>query len=330
MPRSPRLLLPLLLLISAWLGACSPPPATAADPDRPYDGPGPIRVVCTTAMIGDLAARIGGERVAVTTLMGPGVDPHLYQPTAADLRTLDGADLILYSGLHLEGKMTDIFGRLASRRPVLAVTDPILADPAQLLDAGGNHDPHVWMDVRLWAKAAEAIAARLVRFDPDHAAAYQTNAAALRQDLTALDDYARRSLASIPAERRVLVTAHDAFGYLARAYGLEVRGIQGISTESEAGLRDLEQLVNFLVERRIPAVFVESSVPHKSVQALVEGARARGHEVRIGGELFSDAMGPAGTYEGTYPGMIDHNVTTITRALGGEAPERGLNDRLGH
>jgi len=289
-----------------------------------------VTAVTTVAMIGDVVGQIGGEKVKVENLIGEGVDPHLYKPTANDVKKLQAADIVFYNGLLLEGKMTDIFVKIArSGKPVHAVTDTILNQGGYVMSTGEDHyDPHVWMDVAGWAKAAGDISESLAKFDPGNAAAYQERAASYTAELKKLDDYARKSLASIPEKQRVLVTAHDAFNYMARAYGLEVRGIQGISTESEAGLKDINGLVNFIVERKIPAVFVESSVPRKSVEALVEGARAKGHEVKIGGELYSDAMGPAGTYEGTYIGMIDHNVTLITRALGGEAPEKGLNGKL--
>jgi len=186
------------------------------------------------------------------------------------------------------------------------------------------------MDVRGWMEGVEVIEGSLSGYDPDNTQEYSERAGVYLEELEKLDEYARDSLASIPEGQRVLVTAHDAFGYMSRAYGIEVRGIQGLSTESEAGVRDIEDLVAFLVERKIPAVFVESSVSDRNVRALLEGARAKGHELVIGGELFSDAMGEAGTYEGTYIGMIDHNVTTITRALGGEAPDKGLNGKLSH
>jgi len=289
-----------------------------------------LRLVATTGMIGDVAAEIGGERVRVETLIGAGVDPHLYKPTAADVKKLLAADIVLFNGLMLEGRMGDVLGKIGKGgRIVRAVTDAVPADAGYLLETGdAGLDPHVWMDVAGWMKVAAAIADLLAEKDPAHEDSYRERLAVYQERLAELDGYARRVLASIPEERRVLVTAHDAFGYMARAYGLEVRGIQGISTESEAGLRDINSLVDFLVERKIPAVFVETSVPRKSVEALIEGARARGHEVIIGGELFSDAMGAAGTYEGTYIGMIDHNVTTIARALGGEAPGKGFQGKL--
>ncbi len=300
---------------------------------KPSSTPGErasVTAVTTVAMIGDVTARIGGERVKVENLIGEGVDPHLYKPTSNDVKKLQAADIIFYNGLMLEGKMTDIFVKIArTGKPVHAVTDRILNEDGYVMsDEAEHYDPHVWMDVAGWSKASMDIADSLAKFDPEHAEGYKERAAAYTAELEKLDDYARKSLASIPEKQRVLVTAHDAFNYMARAYGLEVRGIQGISTESEAGLKDINALVDYIVARKIPAVFVESSVPRKSAEALVEGARAKGHVVKIGGELYSDAMGTAGTYEGTYIGMIDHNVTLITRALGGEAPEKGLNGKL--
>lgn len=287
-------------------------------------------MVTTVAMIGDVVGQIGGEHVKVENLIGEGVDPHLYKPTASDVKKLQAANIVFYNGLMLEGKMTDIFVKIASTgKPVHAVTDSIREEGGYVMsDEAEHYDPHVWMDVTGWTKAAGDISESLAKFDPAHAAEYKERATSYSAELKKLDDYARASLASIPEKQRVLVTAHDAFNYMARAYGLEVRGIQGISTESEAGLKDINELVDFIVARQIPAVFVESSVPRKSVEALVEGARAKGHQVKIGGELFSDAMGAAGTYEGSYIGMIDHNVTLITRALGGNAPEKGLNGKL--
>ncbi|MBW8269910.1 metal ABC transporter solute-binding protein, Zn/Mn family [Caldovatus aquaticus] len=291
---------------------------------------GPLAVLATTAMIGDLVREIGGERIRLEVLMGPGVDPHLYKPTREDVAKMLRADVVFYNGLGLEGKMTDAFVRIArSGKPVYAVTELLPED--QLLEpegANGHYDPHVWMDPRAWSRAAELIADKLADHDPGGAAGFRRRLAVLQARIRELDAYAERAIASIPERQRVLVTAHDAFNYFARRYGIEVLGIQGISTESEAGVRRIQELVAVLVGRRIPAVFVESSVPDRNVRALVEGARARGHDVVVGGELFSDAMGEPGTYEGTYIGMIDHNVTAIVRALGGVAPERGFQGRL--
>lgn len=291
---------------------------------------GPLQVVATTGMIADVVRRVGGERVEVRQLLGQGVDPHLYKATRSDIAAMLNADITFYNGLLLEGKMTDAFVRVAtSGKPVFAVTELIeeshLIEPA---GAEGHFDPHVWMDPQAWAKAVEVVRDKLAARDPEAAPAYAANAAALLDEFRRLDAYAEKAVASVPAGRRVLVTAHDAFGYFGKRYGFEVLGIQGLSTESEAGLKQIEQLVEMLAARRIPAVFVESTIPDRSVRALVAGAAARGHAVVIGGELYSDAMGAPGTYEGTYVGMIDHNVTLIARALGGDVPADGFNGRL--
>lgn len=309
-----------LVAIPFVITACKPSGETsegATSEDSPY------RVVATVGMITDVVGHVAGDYASVEGIIGEGVDPHLYKPTRSDVVKLDEADVVFYNGLLLEGKMTDILVRVASDgKPVRAVTEAILEDNDYLLqkeDDAEYTDPHVWMDVKGWMTGVDVVAETLADFDSENKEAYMTRAAAYKKELEALDAYAKGVIASIPESQRVLVTAHDAFQYLGRAYGVEVRGIQGISTESEAGLKDLEELIDFIVSRNIPAVFVESSVADKNVRALVEGARARGHDVVIGGELFSDAMGEPGTYEGTYIGMIDHNVTTIANALGGEA-----------
>ncbi|MEP4076556.1 metal ABC transporter solute-binding protein, Zn/Mn family [Haloferula sp.] len=291
---------------------------------------GSYQTVATVGMIADVVRQIAGDKTEVEGLIGEGVDPHLYKPTGSDVKKLQSADIVFYNGLMLEGKMGDVLVRVAtSGKPVHAVTEAILkSDDYVISDEEDHYDPHVWMDVSGWIKASQVIGDSLAAHDPANIDYYENNTYSYIQKLNKLDDYARTSIASIPEGQRVLVTAHDAFSYLGRAYGLEVRGIQGLSTESEAGLKDISDLVSFLVEKKIPAVFIESSVSQKNIKALVEGARAKGHEVKIGGELFSDAMGPAGSYEGTYIGMIDHNITTITNALGGKAPEKGLNGQL--
>lgn len=290
----------------------------------------PYRVVTTIGMIKDLVREVGGEQAEVIGLIGEGVDPHLYNPTRSDVAELMRADIIFYNGLQLEGKMTDVLIRVGrAGKPVHAVTD--LIDPDYLLeseDLEGYSDPHVWMDVNAWMQALDAVAEALIDFDPSHADLYRARAETYRAQLSELHEYARGIIATIPERNRILITAHDAFNYFGRAYDMEVLGIQGLSTESEAGLQDINRLVDLIVERNIGAVFVETSVAEKNVRALIEGARSRGQSVRIGGSLYSDAMGSAGTYEGTYLGMIDHNVTTITRALGGDAPEKGLRGRL--
>lgn len=283
--------------------------------------PKPLRVVATIAMAGDLAQNIGGARVAVTNLMREGVDPHLYKASPGDMRLMSDADMILFSGLHLEGRMADIIVKMASRSTVVQVTDTIdealLREPPEF---AGHFDPHVWFDVTLWAKAAERVRDALMAKDPSGREIYTKNAEPFLKTLAELHQYAKDTLATIPEPYRVMVTAHDAFGYFGRAYGLEVLAIQGISTDSEASLRDINGLVDTLVRKKIPAVFIESSVPRKTIDALVEGCKSRGHTVLVGGELFSDAMGKSGTFEGTYVGMVVHNVDTVTKALGGKVP----------
>ena len=288
-----------------------------------------LSVVATTGMIADTARRIGGDRVEVRALMGPGVDPHAYRQTRTDIAALARADLVLWHGLYLEAQMEEVMLDLGRRRKVVAVAEAVPVPRRRAHDEyQGRFDPHVWMDPVLWQFVVDATTAAMGDVRPAARAAFETEAARYRDELQALAAYSTRVLATVPSGRRVLVTAHDAFAYFGAAYGFEVMGIQGISTESEAGLARIRSLVDLVVERRIGAIFVESSVAERNVRAIVEGAAARGHTVIIAGELYSDAMGPDGTYEGTYIGMIDHNVTTIARALGGEAPTRGLNGRL--
>ncbi|MCX7645692.1 MAG: zinc ABC transporter substrate-binding protein [Rhodobacteraceae bacterium] len=289
----------------------------------------PLSVVATTGMIADAARRVAGGEAEVRALMGPGVDPHAYRQTRTDIAAMVRADLVLWHGLYLEAQMEAFLADLSRRTRVEPVAEAV---PEELLRAhdtyAGRFDPHVWMDPDLWAHVVLRVRDVLAELRPEAARTFAANAEAHLADLARLSAYARETLASVPETARVLVTAHDAFGYFGRAYGFEVMGIQGISTESEAGLNRIGELVELLVSRRIAAVFVESSVSDRNVRALIEGAAARGHEVRIGGELFSDAMGPPGTYEGTYVGMIDHNVTVIARALGGRAPARGMDGLL--
>ena len=290
----------------------------------------PYTVVTTVGMVTDIVRQVAGDKAQVTGIIGEGVDPHLYKPTRNDVAALMEADCIFYSGLMLEGKMSDTFVKVATGgKPVYAVTQ--LIDPAFLLEPPefqGHPDPHVWMSVPGWEKAVQAVHLSLANFDPANKFQYNVNATNYTVELRKLGEYARKSIASIPKESRILITAHDAFNYFGREYDIDVQGIQGISTESEAGLQQINRLVNDIVQKKIQAVFVETSVADKNIRALVDGAAARGAKVKVGGSLFSDAMGAPGTYEGTYIGMIDHNVTMITRALGGTAPEKGLNGKL--
>jgi len=275
-------------------------------------------------MIADLVRQVGGERVDVTQLMGSGVDPHLYKATRDDMRLLMTADLIVSVGLLLEGRLQDVLEKLKKTHRVLVAANGIAAEKLLISEqAGGHPDPHIWMDIEAWSECLPAILEALCEERPEYTDEFRRRSARLLQDLNSLHHYGLQCIATIPAERRVLITSHDAFRYFGRAYGLEVMGVQGISTESEAGLMQVNFLVDLLVERKISSVFIESSVPQKNISALIEGAASRGHQVTIGGELYSDAMGAEGTWEGTYPGMLDHNLTTITRSLGGIAPEHG-------
>ena len=289
----------------------------------------PYQIATTVAMISDIVRQVAGQHAVVEGVVGEGVDPHLYAASINDVKAFYAADVIFYNGLMLEGKMSDVLVRVGRNKPVHAVTEAIQqAADYVITDESEHYDPHVWMDVAGWMRAVKVVRDVLQEFDPAHQADYSENADAYLKKLEQLDAYAKEAVSSIPEEKRVLITAHDAFGYMARAYGLEVRGIQGLSTEAEAGLRDIELLVEFLVEHKIPAVFVESSVPRKSIEALIEGAGAKGHKVVVGGELFSDSMGKPGTPEGTYIGMIDHNVTTIARALGADLSAGGMAGKL--
>ena len=288
-----------------------------------------LNVVATTGMIADAVERVGGELVDVRSLMGPGVDPHAYRQTRTDIVAMANADLVLWNGLYLEAQMEEFLLEIGQDGAVVPVAEAV---PENLLlgseDYEGRFDPHLWMNPNLWSRVVVSIRDALIDVHPEGEAAFAANADAYLDDLTMLARYTTEVLSSVPVESRVVLSAHDAFNYFGNAYGFEVVGIQGISTESEAGLQRIAELVDMLVDRDIRAVFVETSVSDRNVRALIEGAAAEGHEVIIGGELFSDAMGEPGTYEGTYVGMIDHNATTIATALGGEAPESGMQGLL--
>ena len=323
--RAARALTVLLAAVaSAALAGCGPAGEDSAPlADRP------VRVVATTSMIADLAREIGGDRVAVEGLMGPGVDPHLYRPRESDVSRLVGADVVLYNGLELEGKMGQALEQVAGRGIVVepvaeAVPQTALLAPPEF---EGAYDPHLWMDVGLWREVADAVAQTLIAVDTAHADGYRQRAAAYDARLDALDRWVKERVAEVPPEQRVLVTAHDAFNYFGRAYGFEVRGLQGLSTATEAGTADVSELAAFVAERDVPALFVETSVSDRSIRAVVQAVQARGHAVRIGGDLFSDALGNAGSPEGTYEGMIRHNVGTIVDALARDRGASGVERR---
>lgn len=278
---------------------------------------GKIKVTTTIGMITDAVKNVGGEHVDVTGLMGEGVDPHVYKAKQGDVKRLEKADIIFYNGLYLEAQMGKVLDKLGKKKKTVAVGEAL--DDAQLLvgdpNGVGAYDPHIWFDVSNWMTVAATIRDELKAIDPEHADDYERNAASYLAQLDELHEYAKEQLASIPAKQRVLVTAHDAFGYFGRAYGVEVLGLQGISTAAEVGVKDVSDLRDYMIEHGIRAIFSETSVSDKSVKAVIQGARDKGFEIVVGGELYSDAMGPDGTPEGTYIGMVRHNVDMIVNAL---------------
>ncbi|MBC6436755.1 MAG: zinc ABC transporter substrate-binding protein [Rhodobacteraceae bacterium] len=288
-----------------------------------------LTVVATTGMIADAALNVGGDLVDVHSLMGPGVDPHSYRQTRTDITAMANADLVLWNGLYLEAQLEEFLFNLGQDRPVVAVAEAI---PENLLigleDEEGRFDPHLWMNPNLWSRVVINIRDAMIQVNPENTETFTANAESYLDQVLGVARYTTQVLSTVPVESRVILSSHDAFSYFGAAYGFEVIGIQGISTESEAGLHRIAELVDLLVERDIRAVFVETSVSNRNIRALIEGTAAQGHEVIIGGALFSDAMGVPGTYEGTYVGMIDHNATTIATALGGKAPEGGMKGML--
>lgn len=295
-------------------GSHSHPEARTIKIRKPFAGQYPIKALGTTGMVADLVRNVAGSHVKVDQLLAADVDPHTYKPTTADVSKIGQADLVIYSGLHLEGKMGEIFERMGRKIPTFPVAE-FLTPEDILEDQDKAHDPHVWFDVALWSKTAGVVREIMEKFDPNHAKEYAANTEKYQAELARLHQYAREQIGTIPSGQRVLITSHDAFRYFGKAYGIEVQGIQGISTESEASVKDISNLVDFICRRQVKAVFVETSVNQRNMKSLIEGCQARNHQVVIGGELFSDAMGKEGTPEGTYVGMIKHNVDTIVNAL---------------
>lgn len=297
----------LLLLWLALLAGCRPEPARQN---------GRFAVVATTGIIADAVHNIVQDSADVTALMRAGVDPHLYKATVRDIELINGADVVFYGGLHLEGKMQEVLAKAGRFKTIVAVTSGIPEkDLIRLTENGGNYDPHVWFDVKLWQQCVRQISKTLQEKDSLNAPYYRRNTETYLRKLDELDAQVRSSIARIPETRRVLITAHDAFGYFGRAYNTEVQGLQGISTLSEYGLKDVTMMVSLIVRRGVKAIFVETSVPRKAIEAVIEGCRARGHPVRIGGSLYSDALGAAGSGAETYEGMVLTNLRTITKSL---------------
>lgn len=289
----------------------------------PAGGGKRLRVVATTTMIGDLVKRTAGDKVDLVVLMPAGVDPHSFKPSTGDMGAVARADIVFYNGLHLEGKMVDLLeDRLKGKAHAVTREIPheqLLAWSTEAGGTGAAHDPHVWFDPKLWSQAARVVGAELADADPANAAEYQAGNARLLADLADLDSEVRGKLGSIPRERRVLITSHDAFNYFGKAYDVNVRGLQGISTETQAGLSNITAAVDYIVQNRIPAIFVESSVPHGTIERVQADCKSRGWDVKIGGELYSDAMGSPGEHPGyaveTYAGMLRYNVDLIVKAL---------------
>lgn len=274
------------------------------------------KIVCTTGMIGDALKNIMGDNAEIDVLMGPGVDPHLYKATQGDVKKLSNADIIVYNGLHLEGKMGALFENLEGQKPIFRMSD--FVDEDRLInstDYENAHDPHIWFDVNLWSQAVKGIAIELESEYPAIAESIEKNEKVYSDKLYDLEEICLSYISEIPEKQKVMITAHDAFKYFGKAYNIEVQGLQGISTAAEYGLKDVSDLVTYITDKKIKAIFVESSVSKRSIEAVIEGCKERGHEVVLGGELFSDAMGEAGTPEGTYYGMVNHNVETIVKAL---------------
>jgi manganese/zinc/iron transport system substrate-binding protein len=309
--RSITILLALPLLLCLLLTACSQEQSKGIVPEGKQ-----MKVVTTTSILKDAVQNIVGDAAEVESVMGSGVDPHLYKATQGDLIKLTDADVIVYNGLHLEGKMGEVLEKLGRQKTVLAAAEGIpeksLRRSPQFQD---SFDPHVWFDVMLWQQVIKHLSLELQQKDPKNAQVYQQRTQRYIQKLEMLHDSALVAIASIPKQQRILITAHDAFGYFGDAYGIQVRGLQGISTVSEFGLQDVSSLVNFIVSNKIKAVFVESSVSPKAIEAVVIGSREQGHQVQIGGTLYSDALGDDNTPESTYIGMVKYNVQKIVNAL---------------
>jgi manganese/zinc/iron transport system substrate-binding protein len=303
----------LLLLVAVLLWGCG---GNEAQKDA-----GRLRVVATTTIVGDLVRTIGGPHIALDVLMGPGIDPHLYKASAGDVRRMGSARAVFYNGIHLEGKMSEVLEEMGEQGVTTIAVGECVPENRLITSAGfsGVRDPHVWFDVGAWSLAADCVGEALAALDPSNAEDYRERSAAYSEELGVLDAWVRERVSVLPPEQRILVTAHDAFSYFGRAYGFEVRGLLGVSTASEAGTSDVQKLATFIAERRVPAIFVETSVPPRYVEALVEAVAARGRVIEIGGSLFSDSLGDPGAPGGSYAGTVRANVETIVTALSGGA-----------
>jgi len=283
--------------------------------DKATEG-GKLNVVCTTTMITDLAKELGKDQITVNGLMGAGVDPHLYKASEGDVTKLVDADLIFYNGLHLEGKLDEVFQKMGRDKKTVALGE-VLAK-SSLLESdqfASNYDPHIWFNIQNWIHIANKMCEELKANDAENATSYEANLKNYLEKLTVLESSVKASISTLPADKRILVTAHDAFGYFGKAYGFEVVGLQGLSTATEAGVQDVQRLAAFIIDKKVNAIFVESSVPKRTIESLQAAVKSKGHEVKIGGTLYSDALGDTGTVEGTYIGMFEYNVKTLVNSL---------------
>jgi manganese/zinc/iron transport system substrate-binding protein len=278
---------------------------------------GKLNVVTTTSMITDLVKNIGGDLINIQGLMGSGIDPHLYKASEGDVSKLSNADLIFYNGLHLEGKLVEVFEKMGSQN-IKTVPIAEIIDESTLIGSDyfqSNYDPHIWFDVDYWKQATQYVAQKLGEAVPEHKATFESNGQKYIAELEVLKAKLITTIETLPKEKRILVTAHDAFNYFGKAFGFEVLGLQGLSTATEAGVQDVQNLAAFIIKNNVKAIFVESSVPKRTIEALQAAVKSKDHDVEIGGTLFSDALGNAGTTEGTYIGMFTFNVNTIVNAL---------------
>ena len=309
---TPDLKMALLLFFAGLFlfSGCNREEGESSADDRPF-------VVTTTNLIRDAVENVGGDQIRTASIMGPGVDPHVYRATPRDFRNMENADLVLYNGLYLEGRLSEILDQKGDKSRPVAESIPS-GKRISATEFGGAYDPHVWFDASLWQLVIDDVADALSELDPENSDTFARRAEQYKQELDELHMYALQRIQSIPEQRRILITAHDAFQYFSKAYGIEVRGLQGLSTATEFGIQDVSRMVSLIIEREIPAIFVESSVSTRSIESVIAGVRERGYQVRMGGSLYSDSMGARGTPEGTYSGMFRHNVETIVQALTGD------------
>jgi manganese/zinc/iron transport system substrate-binding protein len=274
---------------------------------------GQLKIVCTTGIIEDALVNMYGDVANVQAIMGPGVDPHLYKPSQSDVSLLTHADIIVHNGLHLEGKMSEVLHKLGRTKKVYAMSDGLSKDKLRLLDAkSGVYDPHIWFDTELWRNAVQQVGEAISKDFPQFQSA-QPKISKYVHALDSIDKLIRNKVSQIDSTKRILIASHDAFNYFGSAYGVHVRGLQGVSTVAEYGLRDVTDLVNFIIDNNIKTVFIETSVSSRSIDAVIKGCEAKGFKVEIGGKLFSDALGDKGTSEGTYMGMVVYNVNLMIK-----------------